>query len=148
MYIKNHNMQAMVMPAGGRDAQQHLRIRCIHSAAPRPCPEELCPSKFRLKDTSLSPILELECGPLIKDLARSFHLTRNGIKSSGNSRQSLHSADLLEEMSSEISRERQENQQRETVNIPGVWWTRVEGEGTPCWVPCPWRKGSPGHTSH
>ena len=141
-------MQAMVMPAGGRDAQQHLRIRCIHSAAPRPCPEELCPSKFRLKDTSLSPILELESGPLIKDLARSFHLTRNGIKSSGNSRQSLHLADLLEEVSSEISRERQENQQRETVNVPGVWWTRVEGEGTPCWVPCPWRKGSPGHTSH
>ena len=143
MYIKNHNMQAMAMPSGERDAQLHLRIWCIHSAVPRPCPEELCPSKFRLENTNLSPTLELECGPLIKDLARSEsgkkrNLTRSGIKTSGNSGQSLHSAGFLEEVSSEISRERQENQQRETANVPGVWWTRVEGEGTSCWVPCPW----------
>lgn len=153
MYIKNHNMQAMAMPTGGRDAQLHLRIWCIHSAVPGPCPEELCPSKFRLEDTNLSPTLELECGPLSKDLARSEsgkkrNLTRSGIKTSGNSGQSLHSADFLEEVSSEISRERQENQQRETANVPGVWWTRVEGEGTFAGYHAHGGDGSPGHTSH
>ena len=129
MYIKNHNMQATAMPTAESDAQLHLRIWHIRSAVPRPHPEELCPSKFRLEDTSLSPILELECGPLIKDLARSLHLTRSGIKTSGNSRQSLGSADFLEEVSSEISWEWQENQQREMASVPGVLVNKSGGRG-------------------